>query len=303
MAASTQRHALLRKRLERFTRLLPALRQGDVNALHRTRVASRRLRELLPILQLDHDLAVKLGRRLRKVTTRLGSVRELDVLLIVIDELHESRRHDRVALKRVRDEVVKERTRVRDKLLARKAPLAELTRIARKLDRSADALEELEQAGSAGPSRARGWRWALDARIARRVELLQEAIVDAGAVYLPERLHAVRIAVKKLRYALEIAAEAAGERTTPELRVLERAQTLLGRLHDLQMLMDRVRQVQASLTPPNIAAWRELDAVTAVLENSCRRLHARYMRDRPALVALGDRAASRAPKHAARAAV
>ncbi len=302
MAASTQRHVLLRTRLERFTRLLHGLAQGDVNALHRTRVASRRLRELLPALQLDHDVAHKLGRRLRRVTARLGTVRELDVLLILIDELHKSRAHHRPALNRVRDDVAKERTRAREKLLGRKVPLDELKRIARKLDRSVDVLAQAEQAKHAAPTEARGWRWAIDARIARRAESLQQAIADAGAVYLPERLHAVRIAVKKLRYALEIAAEAAGERTTPELRVLERAQTLLGRLHDLQVLMDRVRQVQASLMPPNIATWRELDAVTTALENSCRRLHARYMRDRAGLGVLVDHFAARPPRHAARTA-
>lgn len=303
MAASTQRHDLLRKRLERFTRLLPALAQGDVAALHRTRVASRRLRELLPILQLDHDVAAKLGRRLRKMTARLGTVRELDVLLILIDELHVSRRHERAALTRVAEDVERERAHARDTLLGRKVPLDELTRIAHKLGRSVHELEQAEQMKPAGPSRARGWRWALDARIARRAEAVQQAVADAGAVYLPERLHAVRIAVKKLRYALEIGADVAGERTTPELRVLERAQTLLGRLHDLQVLMDRVRQVQASLAPPNIAAWRELDALTTVLENNCRRLHARYMRDRAGLEALSDQFAARAPKRAVRTAV
>ena len=61
MAASTQRHELLRKRLDRFTRLLPGLEQGDVEALHHTRVASRRLRELLPVLQLDHDTIHRLN--------------------------------------------------------------------------------------------------------------------------------------------------------------------------------------------------------------------------------------------------
>ena len=30
---------------------------------------------------------------------------------------------------------------------------------------------------------------------------------EAGAVYLPERLHAIRIVAKKLRYALEVSAE------------------------------------------------------------------------------------------------
>ena len=53
-----------------------------------------------------------------------------------------------------------------------------------------------------GDRRAR--RQARDARCAA-------AMAEAGALYLPERLHAVRIAVKKLRYAVELSTEAAGE--------------------------------------------------------------------------------------------
>jgi CHAD domain-containing protein len=306
MAASTQqpiqRDSLLRKRLDRFTRLLPALAEGDVNALHRTRVASRRLRELLPILQLNQEEAQRISRRLRKITRRLGDVRELDVLLILIDELHESRRHDHAALSRVANEVGLQRTRAREKLLGRRLPIDELNRIARRLGRAADELTKSDD-NSAGPSRLRGWRWALDARIARRAASLRDTIADAGAVYLPDRIHGVRISVKKLRYALEIAADAAGTRTTPDLRELKRAQNLLGRLHDLQVLTERVRGVQASLAPPNIAAWRELDALTTALENSCRRLHARYVHDRIGLDALCDRLLARTPKRAARKAV
>jgi CHAD domain-containing protein len=93
----------------------------------------------------------------------------------------------------------------------------------------------------------------------------------------------------------------AGNRTTAELKALKRAQELLGRLHDLQVLMNRVRQTQASLTPPNLSIWRELDALVNSLENKCRLLHARYMRDRAALDAIADRFAAQASRAGVRA--
>ena len=85
-----------------------------------------------------------------------------------------------------------------------------------------------------------------------------------------------------------------------DLRALKRAQDALGRLHDLQILIDRARQVQAALTPPNISPWRGLEALVDVLEDDCRRLHARYMRERDALIALGGRLAGRRRATAAR---
>jgi CHAD domain-containing protein len=269
--------------------LLHGVEEGDVRAIHRTRVATRRLRELLPILQLDSDLAAKLGRRLRKITTRLGSVRELDVLLLVIDELRESRRHSERALTLVADAVSRERSRMRQRVLT-KLPLGEMHRVARKLERTAGHLERMD--GESTPPRAlsRGWRWAIDARVAKRAKALRAATDAAGAVYLPERLHAVRIALKKLRYALELSAETSGARSTPDLEFLKRAQALLGRMHDLQVFIARIRQVQASMTPPDLSLWRELDELVASVENSCRRLHARYVRERPALDAICERA-------------
>src|SRR5690348_15805381 len=117
MPASPSRNELHRRRLERFTRLLSAVGEGHVRTVHRARVATRRLRELLPVLQLDHDVASRLGRRLRKVTAQLGTMRELDVLMLGIDELRETGRHSDRALTLVADAVSRERSRVRQRAL------------------------------------------------------------------------------------------------------------------------------------------------------------------------------------------
>ena len=56
-----------------------------------------------------------------------------------------------------------------------------------------------------------------------------------------------------------------------------------------QMLIEQVRETQASLAPPSVTVWRELDTLVVSLEDDCRRLHARYMRLREALAALAQR--------------
>ena len=287
MPVSTTRSELLKKRVDQFSRVLHAVEKGDVRALHQARVTSRRMRELIPMLQLDRHNARKLGRRLRKVTTRLGTVRELDVLLLLIDELHVSgRRGAGGGLGRVGVRVAKRRDEARKRLFAH-LPIAEMSRLARKLDRIVDGLRDAERASS--KTAVRSWRWAIDARVAGRASRLSAAMADAGALYLPERLHAVRIALKKLRYAVELSAEAAGERFGADLGPLKRGQDLLGRMHDMQMLIEQVRQTQASLAPPSVTVWRDLDTLVLSLEDDCRRLHARYMRIRDALAAVTAR--------------
>lgn len=292
MPLTTRRYDLLKTRIDRFTRMLPGVEEGDVRAIHGARVASRRLRELLPMLQLDHDTTRKLERRLRKVTRRLGPVRELDVLLPLLDELHESRRGGERALKRVADAVRLARGAAKDQVSGKEAA-TELRRVTRKLDSAAKMLEKADTRPS-----TRGWQWALAARVARRASTLRAAIDEAGAVYLSERLHAVRIALKKLRYGVELWLDADGSKPNADLRRLKRSQELLGRLHDRHVLITYVRREQAALTPSDIApsdikVWGELDALVTSLENDCRALHARYVRDRAVLIALCDRFTTR----------
>jgi CHAD domain-containing protein len=263
--------------------MLQGLDEGDVRALHQTRVASRRLREILPVLQVEPDVASRLGRRLRKVTQRLGGVRELDVLSLLIEELAASGRYDQPAMRKVAAFVAEERKRARGRLLE-KLPVDELHRIASKLGRIESDLKTSKKT-------ARDWHWAIDARVTHRALALKTALAEAGSLYLPERLHAVRIALKKLRYAREVVAEASGLDMKAELRSLKRGQDILGRLHDVQVLLDRIRHVQASLTPGESVMFRRLDSLTIELENECRRMHARFMHHKDAVVAVCDRAA------------
>src|SRR5215510_8680142 len=215
MPDSTTRSELLKRRLDRLTRALPELEEGAVRALHRARVESRRLRELVPVLQINHGASKKLSRRLRKLTSRLGTVRELDVMLLGIDELHEARRVQGSALARVGVAVSKERDRARRRLFAH-LPIEDIWRLVQKLERFVGELKALETSSSR--TAARHWKWAVDARLERRATRLASAIHDAGAIYIPERLHAVRIALKKMRYTLELSHEAAGVRGDANLR-------------------------------------------------------------------------------------
>jgi CHAD domain-containing protein len=177
----------------------------------------------------------------------------------------------------------------------------ELRRLGQKLESVETKLRE--HAGAAPTPRQtdhHGWRWALDARVARRAARLGSAIDAAGTVYLPDRLHDVRISLKKFRYALEIASEALSLPIRDELRSLKRAQDVLGRLHDFQVLIDQARQAQASLTPPDLMTWRGLEALVNVLEDDCRRLHARYVRERDGLTSLCTRFSGRGKPTTAR---
>ena len=154
--------------------------------------------------------------------------------------------YDEAALSRVVGAIAQERAEGRARLSSR-LPGAELQRLAAKLAKVAKGLETDDR----GRAATRGWQWAIDARVRHRAEALKGAVDAAGNVYLADRVHAVRITLKKFRYAVELKAEVSPDWTwTHDLASLKRTQGLLGRLRDRQVLIDRVRQVQASLTPP-----------------------------------------------------
>jgi CHAD domain-containing protein len=130
---------------------------------------------------------------------------------------------------------------------------------------------------------------AADRHSLRRATRLRNAIDNAAGIYLPDRLHELRIAVKKLRYSLEVARDLRASRAAASIRTLKRAQDLLGHIHDLEVLITRTRAVQGSPDASDLKLSADLDRLVRKLENECRRLHGHYIALRPRLMTLCDR--------------
>lgn len=290
MLESTYRYDLLRSRLRSFTRSLPRLKGIDTPGATRAWVATRRLRELLPILQLNGPLAEKVNVKLRRIVRRVEIVRQTEALLGLLDDVLERERRGRLAASRVRESLEQEAKRARTGLV-RKRVGHDIRRVAAKLT---DQLETLRATGD-NQTQVRDLQWALRARVARRAADLNVAIQAAGSVYLASRLVDVRAALRKLRFGAELASEAMPGVTSADVRMLIRLHRLLAELDDQQALIDRIRHLQSTLATPDLKAWRDLDVLVVSLETRCRGQHARYVRERTALVALCDRLVAHAP--------
>ena len=295
MDRSAPSELLIRQRLRALEKNLPAAAKGNVNALHQARVASRRIREALPLVSAG-SRGRRLGRQMRKITQALGPVRDLDVALLILDEMERSGEVSRSALARLRQAVSRER-----QLL-----YADMKRRLEECD-----FEKLRKRALGAARRTSGSRGIRDPkrlaraqqRSARRAERLRMAIENAAGIYLPDRLHEVRIAVKKLRYAMELVRELSGSRAAAKLRTLKESQDLLGRIRDLEILIARTRAVQGAPGAPNLKLSAELDRIVRRFENDCRQLHGHYMSSRQSLLSICDHAIAAAdPKRAARAA-
>ena len=275
---------LLRQRLQTLLEAMPAAQAGDVRSVHQARVATRRLREALPVLRASLDASALNRARLqvREMTRALGPVRELDVALQHLDEFANRGLLSERAVARVRDIIVKERAARREKMLETITP-----------GKVEKLRHRLTSVGS-GPAVAGKPGAVAEAtrHVARRGRRLAEAIEKAGAIYVPERLHAIRVATKKLRYAMEIERELKRSRATARIRQLRTLQDLLGRMHDLEMLAQRTREIQAHTTATDRRLATHMNTLLNAIEEDCRQLHALYMRRRPSLLRLCSTIAS-----------
>jgi CHAD domain-containing protein len=256
----------VRRNERTLARDLPRALEGDVDAVHDARVASRRLREAFPLLARTDCRTTKVRRRLRRITRALGTVRELDVATALLESAAGERSDAETWAGPARQELVRERN---EKLAA---AVERLQRIdVGRLRRSVSRLFEAREWGSRTAS-------LLASRVVRRGTALRAAVEEAGVLYNPEHLHAVRIAAKKLRYTLELAhAFSAGPLARDAVDRLRSAQRVLGRLHDLELFVVRLRAEDRARSESAVAAARDL-------EQQVHRLHADYLKRRAGLL-------------------
>lgn len=263
--------SILRARLDELSNLLPGVRDANVDAVHDARVVTRRLRELLPIRGASDSESADALEPLRLAGRAMGNVRELDVLHALLDDLDGRATFAVRALAEIRNDVQDAR------VSARRRMLKELERL--KLDAFETQLRGRNRRFAASTLHF-GSRWPrrLAARIGERATVLGEALQRVTGVYMPNRSHAARVAVKKLRYSLEIASETGVWHDPTLAKALRRAQALLGDMHDLQVLVERVQQ-----TTPKTGDVREWTWLSDLLKSDITRLHRRFVERRDRL--------------------
>jgi CHAD domain-containing protein len=253
------------------------------DGIHDLRVSTRRLRAALD-LWLDSAPGKKLERCRRTLGIlgrRLGAVREVDVNRRELSELALGRPADAAAIEfaaafEARRKI--RRVRALEKELAR-IDLSDLFRqIRSELGKSAGS--EAESISVIFVARRE-----LERRLPPLEGLLEEAWRRPSAL----ALHRFRIALKKLRYAVEMCGPAYdGRRRLRLVGRLKQLQDALGAAQDAQILHDRFASLRAELRKDGLAAAERsllppMRAVAAALHSrqaaavreleSCRREH------------------------------
>jgi CHAD domain-containing protein len=282
---------VLQTQIDALLAQLPAVRDADAEGVHAARVATRRLREALPLFVRSHpDDVERVCELVKMAGQRLGRVRVLDVM---DEEL--ARRAGRMPMAMHAIGAAR-RTVARRRDAARRRMIKTLDRL--QLDgRGRLRLRPrgyLRRAFAGGT--AHGWPEVLRARIASRAEDLRLAIDHAGGVYFPNRLHSLRVIIKKLRYSVELAGLSGLWHCEEAVGELKKAQETLGRIHDAQVLLESMDRLMGD----DKVEGREVALLKGDLEGDIAERHAKYLaqrvRLREACTACADAAATRRMK-------
>jgi CHAD domain-containing protein len=262
---------------------LPRLYDGEVEAVHEARVASRRIRQVLPLTDQWHrtNTIEDMTAKFREIGRSLGRVRDADARLAMLSSL-ESRippaAPSLVVLRRHHDHL--------------------RWRLMRKLIKGFERLEVPIVLRNVGEGRTQahrpwvrvgvGWQDQLRRSVKQRAQATCDSVHHTTGVYFPNRLHTTRIAVKKCRYAVEIAGETGvGPGVDDMLRFLKNTQDVLGDLHDRQILIDEL-SAMAAPAPADIDP-EHIRLVIQIVEAECRELHAKYLKRRARLLEICER--------------
>ena len=269
------------EQVQRFAHALGRARRGEATGVHQARVASRRIREILPLVETwelaGEDESHRHRRRVkdvRRVAAALGAVRELDVTMDLLSAASIRHAWQPAVVAEVRAALEADRASRLDDLLDA------MRRVGPR-----PLLRDLRRATAGKPPEGSALQQAMNVRRQGRATLLAATVQALGTLYVPDRLHAVRLAAKKLRYSLETQRAVRRAAVARDIRTLTAIQQQLGDLHDLQVLQDRLRG------NPRQAHRTELRRMNADIERECRALHARILAKVPAWLKMADRIA------------
>ena len=265
---------LIVTRAEEFLSHLAGVADGRAESVHDARVVSRKLRELLAIAP-EGDGTRRADHVLRDASRHLGVVRDLEVMIEMLDERSRVLPSAALAIAAVRRQVApqiatEQRALVKTLEDLDLAPLKDLGARGKK-----NALKVVSFAPV-------GLRESVRTRIGEHARALREAVEHAGGLYFPNRLHGVRVAIKKLRYTAEASAELAQWRPRHLAGDLRKIQNALGALRDAELLRERLRTFMDAAVPGH-----ECVALAGALEAEIARGHDAYLarRDRLAIIA------------------
>jgi len=242
----------------------------DMDAIHDMRVASRRLRETMRVLESLYptDEYARWYRRVKRITRALGPVRDSDVF---IDDFSSLAKDVGEGGRRAVAFLVGRRMGVRERELA--SLNHELARL--DLEKQRRSLRRVAHAVGASAEVKRPLADFAHAAIAERAAAVLGALPGALSEENVYEQHALRIDFKRLRYAVEVFAPVYGEDFDALHDTLTAFQDVLGEMHDVHVFLDMLRDASLIGDARRAGVLRaDVEEIATILE---ARAHRRFV--------------------------
>jgi CHAD domain-containing protein len=270
--------ARLREQVAELKRRDPMVRCDLPDAVHKMRVATRRLRSALATFRplLDQDITEPLRDELKWIATILGDARDAEVMRERVDELTDEQPPE-LLIGPVRRRLAGVLDSRYDEAHRRSVEAMQSPRYFALVDRL-DALAADPPWTDVASQPA---DQVLLAPVRKDYKRLRRRVADANAApdttTRNERLHEVRKAAKRARYAAETLEPAYGSAARQFAKSTKKVQSVLGDHHDSVVILPLLRQVamQAHLNHENAFTYGRLhgseDARSKTLETAYTR--------------------------------
>ena len=228
---------VLRARFDEVVNLRgAALDFSDIEGVHSMRVATRRLRsalrDFMPLM--DKRPPKQVRKELKQLADALGAVRDQDVAIVALEALRVEAETE--LIKAGLENLLKERGDLRE--------VARLDLTKALAVRNLDDLHERFTAAIGKMARRKKSKQMVSFNEAGRAVVASslQDLLDLGAsLYEPfniEELHEMRIAAKRLRYAIELFVACWGARAAPFADEIAEMQSFLGEVHDCDIWIE-----------------------------------------------------------------
>ena len=237
----------LREQLDRVAQYTQGARQAkDIEDVHQSRVASRRMRAALVMFSpCFPKKKIKLWtKHIKAITGGLGDARDKDVQILFVQDflkqLGEEDKRYRTGIQRLHLRLCQQRTKFQPRVIK--------------------AIDKLDHSQALGDMAGDLERMLFVLR-ARQVSVATPAVWTRTAGYIQSRLtallacqdcltdsarvtdhHRMRIMAKKLRYTMEICRAAYGSDLNDAIKSVKQVQTLLGDIHDCDVWAEQIDQ-------------------------------------------------------------
>jgi CHAD domain-containing protein len=246
---------------------MPQVRQlRDSECVHRIRVASRRLRNFLPLfaLCLSRKTCDRWRKQLRRLTRALSEVRDIDVQIACVERvLEQASLEERPGLERLRLRL-QQRRHVLHEPVGQAIEWFTASQLAEEMEQTLMHLVHVSQASGAsipGPYVYRKLRKAVRARL----KAFQSYTPYVQHPECSEELHAMRIAAKHLRYILQACTPFYLDAVQEPVRTARTFQTLLGDIHDCDVWAQDLPQFLEAESQRTLVYFGRLEPFAALV--------------------------------------